>query len=295
MKKGWKIFAIVCGCTAGAGVILCIAALMFGVTWQSVSDELADGVGVVVRESKHTPELTDWDDDWEHSAKWKNAQILSGDFEKTYYHVEDLSVELSAGTMEIISYDGNEIVLEGKAVNEALRTRCSVKDGTLEFKTSNKVWKENGLNDKEAGSYILYVPETLTLEEINITAGAGELTVRGITSMEMELNLGAGNTVLTDIGIDDTEVRCGAGNVDLNGKLQGDINIECGVGNVTMTLEGKKTDYNYDIATGIGGMHIAGTTYGTLDRSVNEDNGAPYTIEMTGGVGEVEISFQEAS
>ena len=62
--------------------------------------------------------------------------------------------------------------------------------------------------------------------------------------MEMELNLGAGNTVLTDIGIDDTEVRCGAGNVDLNGKLQGDINIECGVGNVTMTLEGKKTDYN---------------------------------------------------
>lgn len=113
--------------------------------------------------------------------------------------------------------------------------------------------------------------------------------------MEMELNLGAGNTVLTDISIDDTEVRCGAGNVDLNGKLQGDINIECGVGNVTMTLEGKKTDYNYDIATGIGGMHIAGTTYGTLDRSVNEDNGAPYTIEMTGGVGEVEISFQEPS
>lgn len=295
MKKGWKIFAIVCGCTAGAGVILCIAALMLGVTWKSVSDELADGVGVVVRESKHTPELTDWDDDWENSARWKNAQILNGDFEKTYYHVEDLSVELSAGAMEIISYDGDEIVLEGKAVNEALRTRCSVNDGTLEFKTSNKVWKENGLNDKEAGSYILYVPETLTLEEINITAGAGELTVRGITSMEMELNLGAGNTVLTDISIDDTEVRCGAGNVDLNGKLQGDINIECGVGNVTMTLEGKKTDYNYDIATGIGGMHIAGTTYGTLDRSVNEDNGAPYTIEMTGGVGEVEISFQEPS
>ena len=293
MKKGWKIFAIVCGCTAGAGVVLCIAALMLGVTWRSVSDELADGVGAVVHESKYMTEPDDWDDDWENSARWKNAQILSGDFEKTYYHVEDLSVELSAGTMEIISYDGNEIVLEGKAVNGALRTRCSVNDGTLEFKTSNKVWKENGLNNKEAGTYILYVPETLTLGEINITAGAGELTVQGITSMEMEMNLGAGNTVLTDIGIDDTEVRCGAGNVDLNGKLQGDINIECGVGNVTMTLEGKKTDYNYDIATGIGGMHIAGTTYGTLDRSVNEDNGAPYTIEMIGGVGEVEISFRE--
>lgn len=292
MKKGWKIFAIVCGSAVGVGVLMCIASLMLGVTWHSISEELADGVLFVTKVEQPTEALDDWDDEWEESSHWEKAPVLSGDFEEIFYHVDSLSIDLAAGTMNIVRYDGGEVKLSGKAVNKNLRTRCAVEGTTLEFKTSGKVWKEQGLEGKEAGTYTLYIPEGMALEEIEIVAGAGDLKVDGLNGSEMSLEIGAGNAVLTNLYIGETDVVCGAGNVELSGTLEGDIDIECGVGNVTMQLQAEKTDYNYDIANGIGNLSISGENYTTLTGTVYEDYGAPYTIEVSGGLGNIEIGFQ---
>ena len=38
MKKGWKIFWIVCGSLAGLGLVLCMASLALGVTTDQIRD-----------------------------------------------------------------------------------------------------------------------------------------------------------------------------------------------------------------------------------------------------------------
>ena len=45
MKKGWKIFWIVCGITAAVGLICCVAAFAMGVTAEALEAKFPYGIG----------------------------------------------------------------------------------------------------------------------------------------------------------------------------------------------------------------------------------------------------------
>ena len=47
MKRGWKIFWIVCGICTGIGLICCAAAFALGVTTEAIENRFPNGIGIV--------------------------------------------------------------------------------------------------------------------------------------------------------------------------------------------------------------------------------------------------------
>ena len=58
MKKGWKIFAIICAVLAGIGIVLCVAGFAVGVTDEDVRSAVHRGIGFIRDD--------DFDDRMEH-------------------------------------------------------------------------------------------------------------------------------------------------------------------------------------------------------------------------------------
>lgn len=302
MKKGWKIFAIICGALAGVGAIMCVISLILGFSWTKFQEENPYGIGIVRKNLVIAEHDYDWEDSWieedgddrtERSDSDENhAEILSGDFEKTFSNAGSISVELSAGEMEIKSYDGDEVKLVGENISEKMKVRCYMDGNTMEFRTSSKIWKANHIAAEDAGKFTLYLPESIKLDEVEIRVGAGELTVKGMEAYELDLHVGVGEASLKDIYVGESSINCGVGNITIEGEILGDIDIECGVGEISMSLLGEAEDYNYEISKGIGALTIDGKSYKDIKREVEENNGAESTIEISGGIGEIEINFR---
>ena len=84
MKKGWKIFWIVCGILAGVGVVFCVIALALGVTTDRIRIRIGDGIGIVRDESDVT---------------------YAEDIRETYNGVEKIDAYVYAGTVKILPAD----------------------------------------------------------------------------------------------------------------------------------------------------------------------------------------------
>lgn len=189
----------------------------------------------------------------------------------------------------------------------------------LKVETNNKYIiteeKNNKLTIKEKNHHIfnnesqliIYIPESLELEDSIIKTGAGKIEIEKIVSNRLELNLGAGalnihelsikkNTkinggageIIIDSGsINNLDLDMGVGNVKINTILTGNSTIDTGVGELTFNIEGSKDEYSLDIDKGIGTIKINKEDIGHQEKIGDGDN----KIEIDGGIGSININF----
>ncbi len=236
-------------------------------------------------------------DIWEKSVK--KTQITTND------QVKELNLELGGCefVLEESGDDGFYFEYNGTGKSQAYE-----KDNALYVKVLNTVeWTANN----NGGTVILYVPEKMTLNEVEVNLGAGEMELDGLKAEQMEFALGAGqihakglqaNTLEVSVGAGDIElekavlknvdVQVGAGNFRLDGEVSGNVSAECAMGNITLKLAGSETDFNYDIECVTGNIAIGGDEYSGLAQEKSINNNASKNIDLECAMGNVDVMFE---
>lgn len=158
---------------------------------------------------------------------------------------------------------------------------------------------------------VLTIPDGTVFDYVDISAGAGSVTIDELFANKLDIDLGAGELNAGQINvIDSAEIDGGAGSVTINGgslnnadvdmgvgelnltsKLSGKSSIDYGVGETNLVLTGTADDYKIELDKGIG----EATLDGKKMRDDSVYGAGENFVEIDGGVGELNITFTAES
>ena len=156
----------------------------------------------------------------------------------------------------------------------------------------------------------VYVPAGTVFDNVNLTTGAGRLTIGNLASGTLDFELGAGDVsidslvatksadieggagriTITNGALKDLDLEMGVGQLNLASALTGDCQLDLGVGESNITLIGSKEDYKLNIEKGLGNISIDGVNVSDYGSSGNGTN----KVEINGGVGSINVEFKES-
>ena len=199
-----------------------------------------------------------------------------------------------------VSSDINTLKVEINAADfqvkqgETFSVESNLKHLTVNDKNGVLTIKET---KKFSGKYtnailILYIPAETKFENVNLTTGAGRLTIDKLSADTLDFELGAGEVFIThliatlsadieggagkitvsDGTVNNLDLQMGVGQLNLISALTGECELDLGVGESNITVLGNKDDYKLDIEKGIGNITV---------------------IEITGGIGAINVKFEE--
>jgi len=156
----------------------------------------------------------------------------------------------------------------------------------------------------------VYVPAGTVFDNVNLTTGAGRLTIGNLSSGTLDFELGAGDVSvdslvatksadieggagrITIVGgaLKDLDLDMGVGQLNLTSALTGNCQLDLGVGESNITLLGSKEDYKLDLEKGLGNISVDGVNVSDYGSSGNGTN----KVEINGGVGSINVEFKES-
>lgn len=137
----------------------------------------------------------------------------------------------------------------------------------------------------------------MTVEDIDtglmrIESGAGTVTVDSVVSGDTEIKTGAGKIRITDSRLNDARIETGAGKLEFAGRLTGKSVVSTGAGSAELDLTGKEGDYFIEYQRGIGTVTIGDKRFtGAGNGSVGKSD-APNRLELNTGLGSVRVDFK---
>lgn len=301
MKKGWKIFLIVCASVAVVGLALCITGAAMGATFGGVNR--AFGYDSYVwhdndYEDDHDysdmDEYNDNEENFNSSEQPKVTQGTAGKSENTFEFSGIKEFELNASYIEIDvkTHEQDIITVDTSGLKNGLEKYVVFENEESELKieiTNRKKWES--FAHKSAGRMVIWIPENLTFLDASFDVGACYLKIDSIKAEELSINVGAGRTVVKDFIASDLEVGCGAGQSILSGTVNGSADIECGVGEAKLALNGNEHEYDYQLKCDVGQITVGDNKYSGLGNEKHINNGTGNEIDIDCGVGNVEVTF----
>ena len=220
---------------------------------------------------------------------------------KTYSVSSDIqSLEVKINAADFTIKQGESFTVESNLKHLTVED----KNGVLTIKETKKYSKTY------TGAVLtLYVPAGTVFDRADITTGAGRFTVDQLSAGTMKFELGAGEVTIdtliatTAIDIDggagritisggalhNLDLDMGVGQLNLTSALIGDSDFDLGIGESNITVIGNKDNYKLDIEKGIGNITIDGTSVSNIKEYGNGNN----IIEVSGGIGAINLRFQE--
>lgn len=248
-----------------------------------------------------------------------NQEDKAYDEENNYEYSQEKQEELGAfknidvklGTVAITIRQGNGYSIDTE-VGSKVELKYGVQGDTLyvEQKNTHTNNYSFGTNNwkKYGGKIVITVPEGKQLEKTAVELGVGEgrfekvnteqfkllvgvadTYIEELTAKEVNIEGGVGEITIEKGNVDEADITMGVGSIQIETILNGDLNIEGGVGELKVfLLQGKESDYNYDISRGGGKIKINDTTYkGVGDIKIK--NNSKKTIDIDAGVGSISI------
>lgn len=187
-----------------------------------------------------------------------------------YYTDED--------TLHVESFKGNHLIGEDLSQNQII----------IEFPKGSS-FDEVELTCGAGTAEIV----NITANELEIEAGAGEVTVNSAEVTKFSANIGAGRVEASDMTAWEVSLEAGMGECIYQGKILGELDAECDLGNMEIRVEGSETDYNYKLECSAGNIDLGGRSVTGLaaERSIN--NGALVTFDISCNMGNITVSFEE--
>lgn len=278
MRKGWKIFWIVCGVATVIGIVCCAAALTLGVTREMVRERFQGRIG--------------WKDDGDDIVSWtENVHETdtvnpAKDVHEVYQGVSKIDLEMFAGRVEFRVGDGSDIRVDTDRLSDKLGFRCYMDEDELKITGKKKIY-----GVANPGTITVYLPSDMVFEEVSLEMGAGSLYIEDVATGDLSVNIGAGEVIINHFRADEADFECGAGTIEAHGSVRSKADIQCGVGSIAYTASGREEDYDYEIDSGIGEVVCGSNSYAGLGKSRKINNGAGRKIKIEGGVGEVVVDF----
>ncbi len=329
MRRGWKIFWIVCGICAGVGLVCCALAFFLGVTSEAIENRFPDGIGII--DHRMYTDNDDYDDDYDddgddddyddddyddddydddsyhegtdHNMDHKDShgavtyagsrtEVISGSKSQTFTGVDAIDTYMWGGILEVDNdaASPNEIRVETENISRRLGLKCYMDGNELKIVTKKKVI---GVGKKKAGRLILHVPKDYKFWEADLSLVGGYLHITDIHADELSVDVGAGEGVVENFTAAKADFQCGAGSLTTAGTASAKVEIDCGVGEISYAAGGKEKDYNYEIDCGIGEISCGAASYSGIGAEKTIMNDAARNMEITCGVGAVAVTFAE--
>lgn len=283
MKKGWKIFWTVIISLTGVGVVFCIIALCFGVTFSQFEKAYPNGIGIIRKN------YVSFDDDWDDDELDDTENVVS---EEVFSGVENLKLDIGASEVRIKTGTDDKIHVDDSRMKteNAVQKTLSDDGKTLEITTKMRSSFKNVRNVK--GTFVIYLPKDYKFDQVDMEYGAATADIDGLNAKSLKIESGASGCTIKNADIEELDVETGAGSLDFYGTVEKEVDIDCGAGRVTLNLEGKVEDYNYELDSSAGSVEIGeDIDLGGLSTEKSIDNGSKRTIEISNGAGSVEIRF----
>ena len=283
MKKGWKIFWTVIISLTGVGVVFCIIALCFGVTFSQFEKAYPNGIGIIRKN------YVSFDDDWDDDELDDTENVVSGE---VFSGVENLKLDIGASEVLIKTGTDDKIHVDDSRMKteNAVQKTLSDDGKTLEITTKMRSSFKNVRNVK--GTLVIYLPKDYKFDQMDMEYGAATAEIDGLNAKSLKIESGASGCTIKNADIEELDVETGAGSLDFYGTVEKEVDIDCGAGRVTLNLEGKVEDYNYELDSSAGSVEIGeDIDLGGLSTEKSIDNGSKRTIEISNGAGSVEIRF----
>lgn len=234
MKKGWKIFGIVCAVIAGLGIILCIAGFAIGVSDQEIRAAFNRGIGFRSYNTHTETEVLRTDGD---------------DLRPVYEGIRNLDVEVGRMQVNVSLMDDDGGIRVEQQTHKDVNLQCYQEGDTLKIEASHGHRRIN-----HEGIVHIYIPKDLVLQKAEFSIGAGVLYADRITADQIDIECGAGQVELTAGGQESDynyDLEIGAGEVTIGGgtfaglaverkidnHAKKEISVECGAGQVSVAFE----------------------------------------------------------
>lgn len=225
-----------------------------------------------------------------------NIIETSSDFENENVAFLDIDIAYSNLTIR----KGESLKVESSNKN----IQCKQDKQKIEIKERESNW----FNNTKKEELIVYVPENIQFDKVNINTGVGKVNIEILNTKVLKMDLGAGETSIQNINITESakidtgagkvnikeekinDLRCdlGIGATEISAKLLGNTRIGTGVGNLKLDVLGKKEEYETKVNKGLGNV--------TIDEEKISDNevvgNGENKIDIDGGVGEIKINFR---
>ncbi len=225
---------------------------------------------------------------------------------KSFNDVDRIYIKHGAGSLVVRSSDVDmvSVSVSGDDRND-YKVRTSGR--TLNIEQKGQVFNLFNWNKDWRSKVVVTLPKGLILEDLDIDAGAGELTIEDfavkdfnldagagsvrinrVEAYKTDINGGAGEVVFSDVLFSDSDINCGVGRLDFDGKLLNKNDISAGVGEVSLKIQGKRDDYDIKIEKGLGEIRIDGQKF----KEVNiRQSGSRHSLDIEGGVGSINVNF----
>ena len=211
-----------------------------------------------------------------------------------------LNIDIGAGKIDINDTNDEDISIHTEDMRKVQIYR---NDDTLYVKGLRS-------NVSDGGTIHISLPEELTFDIVDISAGASDFDAKTLRTKEIDMDLGAGRIVISDLFADEMNINVGAGsttikNADvknaevnvgmgrfaLKGAITGDLYAECSMGELVLSLEGSEDDHNYDLECAAGNLRVGGSNFAGVASERNIDNGADSNFDLECSMGSLDVSF----
>lgn len=302
MKKGWKIFWIVCASVAGIGVVLAVVGVIMGATFGSIQAAFwnyghrAEQRFEAIEETVEVEDDFDEDEfldgaDWDDRAS--NAEVISNGSTVHLDGIRQLDVELSHLRIVLEESTGTELEFQTSNIPEDAAGELVLKQEGEEldvFIRNEQNWKAIMKNRGEVGTLTMQIPKNQLTQMSFSIAGGGVLEAAQVQTGELDIEVGAGLIQLQNVQVDALDLEVGAGDASVTGTINREASIDCGIGTVDLQLTGTQQDYSYSMECGAGVIQVGNDVYSGIANGKTIMNGGAM-IEMECGAGEVTVGF----
>lgn len=292
MKRGWKIFWIVCAACMGVGIVCCAVSFTLGVTIEAIEKRFPDGFGFVTKSEDAYEDADDYDIDDYSVDDYDEGDIIEGSKRLSFKNAGSLDVDVWAGQIDVTTDTSlsDEIVIETTNINKKLGLKCYMDGNELKVVSRKKVLR---VNNGKAGKIMISMPADIRFAEASVGLSAGYLHIVDISADELSVDVGAGEGSVEGFRAYEADLDCGAGSLIAAGIAEKQVDIDCGVGEIIYTAQGKESDYNYNIDCGVGEIVCGKNTYSGLGRSKTIDHHGSREMDIDCGIGSVAVNFSE--
>ena len=216
--------------------------------------------------------------------------------------IYELDIEIGAADLKI--EQGESFLVESNLKNLTVTER----QGCLSVKeiTEDKFYVANSYED---AALTIYIPEEAEFKEVELSCGAGRLTIDRLCSESLEFELGAGDVSIGELTatkyadiqggagritisggmLRNLDLEMGVGQMNLVSALTGDCELQSGLGEANITLIGNKDDYRLRVEKGLGSISVDGENLSDGKLIGNGEN----RVNIEGGIGAINIHFAD--
>lgn len=236
-------------------------------------------------------EWDDDDDDFLHRHDGADRRDFGTDAVESYSGVREVELEMAVGNVTVERHDGDTIEVETVGVAEELKFHSYMEENTLKLEAKKRV---TGIEGAEDGTVYLRIPRDLSLDEVSLMVGVGELQVEDISTRDLSVEVGVGNGVVHNFQAAEASLECGTGTLEATGSVTQELDMENDVGNIIYHAAGNRKEYNYEISCGAGEIVIGEEVYYGIKPEEKINNNVQKLINIECNVGDITVDFTGA-